>query len=202
MQQGEKRLNHVLLIYRDMVPSIRLCGHCQLEYLADARRLEYRAVQELKLTSEDLHWADIILLGRLDNWYECQVVAKLHKAGKCLVYIMDDDLLNIPPEVSSATYYGQKSIQGYIRRMIEMSEAIVSPSPLLLEKYAVDGRRAIRIEEPAIDPVPYKPHDLGKQIKIGFAGSIDRVGDIETILKDALFAIRNRYGEWVQFEFF
>lgn len=202
MRQQEKRQNHVLLIYRKMIPSIRLCGHCQLEYLAREGKLEYRAIQEMKLKNSDLNWADVVLLGRLDSWYEYQLTKKLHEAGKYLIYIIDDDLLNIPPEISSAAYYGQKEIQGYIRGMIEMSDAILSPSPLLLKKYATNGRKAIQIEEPAIDPVPYKPHDPSKPVKIGFAGSIDRTGDIESILKDAMIQIKREYGDRVQFEFF
>lgn len=198
----EEQLRHVLLIYRKMIPSIRLCGHCQMEYLAQQGKVAYRAVQEMKLTNEDLNWADIVLLGRLDSWYEYQLTKLLHESGRYLIYIIDDDLLNIPPEISSAAYYGQKEIQGYIRGMMEMSDAILSPSPLLLEKYAVNGKLPIQIEEPAIDPVPYKPHDPNKPVKIGFAGSIDRTGDIENILKDALLQIKREYGERVEFEFF
>lgn len=202
MQKKENQLSHVLLIYRKMIPSIRLCGHCQMEYLAKEGRIEYRAVQEMKLKTSDLNWADIVLLGRLDSWYEYQLTRKLREAGKTLIYIIDDDLLNIPSEISSAAYYGQKEIQGYIRGMIEMSDAILSPSPLLLEKYAVNGRKALQIEEPAIDPVPYKPHDPDKPVKIGFAGSIDRTGDIEAILRDALLSIKREYGDRVKFEFY
>lgn len=200
--QKEKRKPHVLLIYRKMIPSIRLCGHCQMAYLAEQGEVEYRACQEMKLRNRDLNWADIVLLGRLDSWYERKLTEHLHKSGRYLIYIIDDDLLNIPPEISSAAYYNQPDVQRNIRSMIEMSDAILSPSPKLLEKYAVDGRRAIQIEEPAIDPVPYKPHDPNQPVKIGFAGSIDRTGDIESILKEALIRIKKEYGNRVQFEFF
>ena len=202
MQQGERRLCRVLLIYRQMIPSIRLCGHCQMKYLAQEEKIEYRAVQEMRLRRSDLNWADIVLLGRLDSWYEHRLTRKLREAGKYLVYIIDDDLLNVPGEISSAAYYGKKEIQGYIRAMIEMSDAILSPSPLLLEKYAVNGRKAIRIEEPAIHPVSYQPHDPNGPVKIGFAGSIDRKNDIESMLKDVLLDIRQEFGDRVQFEFF
>ena len=202
LQRAEKRLKHVLLIYRKMIPSVRLCGHCQMQYLAQEGKFEYRAVQGIKLRSSDLNWADIVLLGRLDSWYEYQLTKKLREAGKYFIYIIDDDLLNIPPEISSAAYYGQKKIQGYIRGMIEMSDAILSPSPLLLQKYAVHGRKAIQIEEPAIDPAPYKPHDPEKPVKIGFAGSIDRTGDVESILKDVMLRIKREYGDRVEFEFY
>ena len=131
-----KLRRNVLLIYRTMIPSIRLCGHSQLAVLADEGLIEYRAVQEMKLKKKDLSWADVVVLGRTDSWYECRLADALFKAGKMLLYILDDDLLNIPPEVSSAAYYARKDTQAYIRGMIGMSDGILSPSPLLLEKYA------------------------------------------------------------------
>lgn len=198
--EGIERKRRVLLIYRVLIPSVRLCGHCQMEYLAEQGRLEYRAVQEMKLVAEDIDWADILLLGRLDSWYEHRLSRMAHEAGKYLAYILDDDLLNIPPEISSGYYYGQREIQEYIRDMIELSDAIVSPSPLLLEKYA-SGKRAIQIEEPAIDPVEYRPRASGEPVKIGFAGSIDRIEDIEDVLRDALIQIGDAYGDRVRFEF-
>ena len=198
----EERLLHVLLLYRKMIPSIRLCGHCQMEYLAQMGKIEYRAVQEFSIKSSDLNWADIIVLGRLDSWYEYQLAKEVHEADKYLMYIIDDDLLNVPPQISSAGYYGQKEIHQYISSMLAMSDAILSPSPILLEKYAVDGKRAVQIEEPALETLPYRVHDPSQPVKIGFAGSIDRVGDIETILKDALLKVKRTYGKRVQFEFF
>ena len=199
--QWPKKRN-VLLIYRRMIPSLRLCGHCQMQELAAQGKAAYRAVQEMHLTNADMNWADIVLLGRLDSWYESRLVKALRKAGKRLVYVIDDDLLCVPREVNSFFYYGQKEIHGFIRGMIDRSDVILSPSPLLLQKYAVDGRKAVQIEEPAVDPVPYEPHDQANPVKIGFAGSIDRISDIETILKDALLQIRREYGEKVVFEFF
>ena len=196
------RKRRILLIYWDMIPSVRLCGHCQLEWLAERGRVEYRAVHEMKLEAADLTWADIVLLARSDSWYAHQLARRLHDAGRYLIYVIDDDLLNTPPEVSSAAYYGLAEIQSNIRGMIALSNAILSPSPLLLEKYATDGRRAIQIEEPAIDPVEYRPHDPDKPVKIGFAGSIDRVCDLDRILRDALIQIKREYGDRVEFEFF
>ncbi len=197
-----KLRRNVLLIYRTMIPSIRLCGHSQLAVLADEGLIEYRAVQEMKLKKKDLSWADVVVLGRTDSWYECRLADALFKAGKMLLYILDDDLLNIPPEVSSAAYYARKDTQAYIRGMIGMSDGILSPSPLLLEKYAVDGRKGFLLEEPAINPVTYSSRDPEAPVKIGFAGSIDRVGDLETILGGALRRIKQEYNDRVAFEFF
>ena len=198
--QAAKR--HILLIYRRMIPSIRLCGHAQMEALAAEGKIEYRAVRGIRIKVDDLAWAECVLWGRLDSWYELQLVKKLHAAGKTLIYIMDDDLLNVPGEVTSASYYNQPVIQKCIREIIGLSGAILSPSPLLLEKYAADGRKAIRTEEPAIDPAPYIPHNPEKPVKIGCAGSVDRMGDLEEILQETLKRIKAEFGNRVMFEFF
>lgn len=192
----------VLLIYRRMIPSVRLCGHSQMQALSDLGLIEYRAAQDSRLTLDDMNWADTVLLGRSDNWYERQVAQRLHDAGRRLVYIIDDDLLNLPPTIQSAAYLGQPEIQDNIRAMMAMSDAILSPSPLLLEMYATDGRAAIRTEEPALEPVPYRPREADRPVKIGFAGSVDRSSDLEDILGDALMRVKRKYGDRVAFEFF
>ena len=198
--QAEKK--HVLLIYRRMIPSIRLCGHAQMEALEAEGRILYRAVQGMRLTAGDLEWAEIALLGRLDSWYELQIAKKLKAAGKTLVYILDDDLLNVPAEMTSASYYNQPVIHNCIREILSLSDAILSPSPVLLERYARDGKTGIRVEEPALAPAEYTPHPEGVPVKIGFAGSVDRTEDLEGILREALMTVREEFGNRVQICFF
>ena len=203
MNNVENRaLRRVLLVYREMIPSIRLCGHCQLESLAKRGIIEYRAVQEMSLSVADMTWAEIAVLGRLDSWYELQIAKRLRRSGRYVIYILDDDLLNISPDVSSAAFYAQPEVRENILGMIALSDALLTPSPLLAEKYARDGRVALMTEEPALDPVPYAPHDPSSPVKIGFAGSIDRKGDLDRLLREALLRVRDRYGERVRFEFF
>jgi len=162
----------LLYLYWNLIPSIRLCGHCQLEWLAKQGRLEYRHSRISQLEKTDLAWADAVLLGRLDSSTEYHIARQLKEAGKYLIYVIDDDLLQVPPGLSSAGYYGLPDVRRSIQRMIGMSDAILSPSPILLKKYAADGRRAITIEEPALDPVAYAPHDPSQPVRIGFAGSV------------------------------
>lgn len=195
-------LRRVLLVYRAMLPSIRLCGHCQLESLAKRGIIEYKAVQEMNLSAADMNWAEVVVLGRLDSWYEFQIARRFRRSGRYVIYILDDDLLNISPDVSSAAFYAQPEVRENILGMIALSDALLTPSPLLAEKYARDGRVALMTEEPALDPVPYAPHDPSSPVKIGFAGSIDRKGDLDRLLREALLRVRDRYGERVRFEFF
>lgn len=164
--------------------------------------IDYRPVQDMRLRRADLDWADTVFLGRSDNPYERHIAEMIHDSGRRLIYILDDDLLNIPPNISSAAYLNQNEIQDNIRAMIEMSDAILSPSPILLQKYATNGRKSIWTEEPALEPVPYRPHAEDTPVKIGFAGSIDRTADLEAILQEALLRVKQKYGSQVKFEFF
>lgn len=185
-----------------MLPSIRLCGHSQLKALDGLGLIEYRFVRARRLRRADLEWADTVFLGRTDNWYERKIAAALHDSGRRLVYILDDDLLNLPGEITSAAYLGKPAIQANIRAMVEMSDAILSPSPILLERYATDGRIPVWTEEPALEPAPFKPHDPDRPVRIGFAGSVDRTSDLEALLGEALLRVRQTYKSRVTFEFF
>ena len=191
----------VLLLYRVMIPSLILCGDEQFKYLSEHNKLDYRSRTVYEVTAEDLNWANIVVIGRLDSWYERKITEILYKANKYIIYIIDDDLLNLPKEISSSSYYGQNDIRDNIQTMIKMSKALISPSPKILEKYGKDKKK-IQIEEPTVYPFSYKAHDVNKAVKIGFAGSIDRTHDVETILYDTLKKIKNKYGEKVEIEFF
>ena len=195
------RKSRVLLLYRELIPSVRLCGHCQLEYLAERGRLEYRSEKVSSVSRKTLQWADTVILGRLDNAYELALAKRLKSAGKQLLYILDDDLLNVPPECSSSAYYGQPEIQNCIREMILLSDGLFSPSPLLAQKYGRPGQKQLWIEEPAIEPADFTPHD-GFPVRIGFAGSVDRTGDLQSILGTALRRLHEEYGDRLQFAFF
>ena len=197
-----RELPHVLLVYQELIPSVRLCGHSQMEALAAMERIAYRHCAERQLTQEALRWADIVLLGRVDDSFSCRVAARLRMAGKYLIYILDDDLFHIPEGITSAKHYWQPSVQHNIREIIGLSHAILSPSPLLLEKYAVDGRIGLLTREPTVAPVPYAPHDPAAPVRIGFAGSVDRAADVRELLGEALAEIKRVYGEKVQIEFF
>ncbi len=194
-------LCHVLLFYRKMIPSILLCGQSQMEALAKAGKAEFRSVLTQNLTNEDLNWADVVILGRTDTRTELQIAKKLKEAGKYLIYMIDDDLLNISGTVSSAAHYHQKETVTCIRSAIALSDAVMSPSRFLLERYA-PGKTAMWMEETALHPVRPVFHGDEAPVVIGFAGSIDRVADLEAILPEALHRIADRFGSKVRFEFF
>lgn len=200
MEKENKR--HILLLYKTMIPSVRLCGHSQLEYLAAQGEVDYRPRTVMQVSKADMNWAEIVLLCRLDNTYELWLAETLKKANKTIVYVIDDNLLQVPKEMASGKYYAQPKVRSSIQKMIALSDAILSPSPVLLKKYAAEGQQGFLLEEPAIDPLPYALREAGKPVRIGFAGSVDRKDDIESILQTVLLRIHQERGDRVEFAFF
>ncbi len=194
-------LAHVLLIYQVMIPSVYLCGHCQMTELAAQERIDYRSCTERKLTNSCLNWADVVLIGRMDGTQTLRLVRRLKQAGKYLIYILDDDLLNVPDGMRSAPHYQQEDIRRSIREIIRLCDAMLSPSPQLLRMYAA-AKRQLLTEEPAIEPIAYLPGDPAQPVKIGFAGSVDHKSELEAMLYTALQRVKAIYGDRVQLEFF
>lgn len=192
---------HVLLLYNALIPSVRLCGHCQLDWLAQKGRLAYRSRQLLRVTRQDLLWADTVVLGRLDDPFALRLAELLQGSGKQLLYILDDDLLNVPQVCTSFPHYAEPGVQRRIRRLLELCDGLITPSPRLAEKYLRPGQKRLMIEEPALEPVAYVPHGEDT-VTIGFAGSPDRTKDIEALLGTVLARVKKAYPERVHFEFF
>lgn len=192
---------HILLLYHTMIPSVRLCGHCQTAWLAQQGLVAYRHKSLLRITRQDLAWADTVILGRLDDPFALKIAEFLQGTGRQLLYILDDDLLHVPRQCASFSHYAEPGVQYRIHRILDLCAGIITPSPRLAERYLRPGQRLLMIEEPALEPITYSPHSA-EAVVIGFAGSPDRTKDVEDLLGAVLPRIHNAYPGKVRFEFF
>ena len=190
---------NVLIISHSLIPSVLLCGHSQLSYLKSKNRIDYKFIEADMVTSGLLSWSDIIIFVRSESRFERYISAICKKAKKHLVYVLDDDLLNLPDYLSSSSYYLRKDIQNNIKKIMNNCDTFLTSSPVMLEKYGKQFNHAYQIHEPSLNAIDHK--DDNNIIRIGFAGSIDRAQDINEILQEALEKIINKYKDSVQIEF-
>lgn len=194
-------MTHVLQISRALIPSVRLCGYEQFGHMQKAGKLEFRYASIRELTPELAGWADVVEFVRSDSAAELVCAKELRKAGKYLIYMLDDDLLEIPDGFQSSDYYHRKSVQANVRAIMHECHCFLSPSAHLREKYGKGFERVGAIEEPALfDTVPEKRAD--NTVRIGFAGSVDRAGDIDQILSETVERLLAHYGDRISVEFF
>ncbi|MDO4197467.1 MAG: hypothetical protein Q4D13_00590 [Erysipelotrichaceae bacterium] len=189
---------NVLIISHSLIPSVLLCGHTQMLYLKNAGKVNYKFLMAGAINDEDMSWADVVVFVRsesdIEYYASCMLKGKRH-----LVYVLDDDLLNLPEYASSYKYYALPSIKKNIKGLLGNCDTFLTPSHVLYEKYGKDFKNRFLIDEPSLGVGGERK--VNDKIKIGFAGSIDRTQDINTILEDALIRIIEKYGDKVSVEF-
>ncbi|MBQ6334384.1 MAG: glycosyltransferase [Erysipelotrichaceae bacterium] len=189
---------NVLVVSTTFIPSVLLCGHCQLEYLEKKGRCNYKFSISHFINKKNVEWADIIVFLRSDSDIDSYVSKIAKKAGKKLIYVMDDDLLNVPSYLSSAPYYLLPSTQHNIRTIMSNCDTFLSPSPVLLEKYGQMFKYCFTIPEPSLNRIVKK--EKNDKVRIGFAGSIDRAQDLNEILEEAITKIVKKYGDSIEIQ--
>lgn len=190
---------NVLGISITFIPSVMLCGHCQLDYLAKKGIINYKFVPEHFLDNKVIEWADVLVFIRSDSDLEAYVSKIAKKAGKRLIYVLDDDLLNVPSYASSYYYYSLPSTHKNMRIVMSNCDMFLTPSPVLMEKYGGPFKYKYLIKEPSLNRIIEKPKN--DVVKIGFAGSIDRAKDIADILEETIRKLLDKYKDKISVEF-
>lgn len=190
-----------LLIYNAFIPSVRLCAYEQLNYLSKIGRIDFQHCISSKITKDNIKNSDVVFFVRSDSYFE-ECLARLFKRmNKYLVYVLDDDLLNVPHGLASSKHYNLKGTKKRIKIIMSLCDCLLSPSKKILEKYGEAFKKTGLIEEPALI---YKQglKENNEVIRIGFAGSSDRGSDIDLLLSDVISEILLRYNGKIKVEFF
>lgn len=193
-------MKKIVLLYSELIPSVRLCGYEQLSYLAKCGILDFEAVPLRAVTRKCLKQADAVIFLRGDSDFECYLAKKLAQAGKYLIYVLDDDLLNVPDYLASYPHYGRDSVKGNVRTLMRCCDCLLTPSEKIAKKYSHLFTRTVLIEEPALDCI--FPEEKDGPVKLGFAGSVDRTLDFDSLVTEPLRRIKKRFGDDVVIEFF
>ncbi len=196
-------MTNILLLYNEFIPSVRLCAYEQLNYLKKKGLIRFNHCKTSKITNHLACNADVVFFVRSDSYLEQTLAEKFKNSGKYLVYVLDDDLLNIPDGLSSSIQYKSKVVQRRIKKIMSLCNSLCSPSPLILKKYGLNFKKTVLIEEPATSIKKIKAKKCNDyKIKIGFAGSVDRSIDIDILMDDVVEDILEKYNDKVEFEFF
>lgn len=191
----------VVGIHRVFIPSIILTYDASLRYLAEAGKLEYKSISLKQVTSRILNWGDVFFFGRSDTKLELKIAKLLLKNGKHnLIYVLDDDLLNVPDLSNCSQFYNSTYVKSVISEMLDICPILASPSKKILEKYG-QGKRNILLEEPALMQTRLQSSD-SKIIKIGYAGSLDHQSDVDIVIRETLQRLKSKYSDRIQIEFF
>lgn len=193
-------MTNVLLIYEHFIPSVKLCAYDQLNYLHEQGKITLYHCCVKEITKEMCIKSDIVFFIRSASILEKRLASEFKKQGKLLIYSIDDDLLNVPDNLSSSSFYRLNNVKKRIVSIMKQCDYMITPSPLLAKKYGNMFKKYSIIEEPC-STKPINERSNQNNVKIGFAGSIDRAADINNIVSGAIRNLISKYGDRVTVEF-
>lgn len=194
-------MSNVLLIYTTLIPSVRFCALGTLMYLEENNKLDLVYKQSYKVTKKDLNKCDVLVLVRCGDDVEREIAEKCKEAGKKLVYVLDDDLFNVPESIEGHEYYSLSSIKRNREEIMKCCDVLWSPSPNIIKKYGNLFKKTVLIDEPFVGNIKNKTFD-NEVVRIGFAGTETHRAFINEFMGDVLKIIKNTYKEKVSIEFF
>ncbi len=186
----------VLLLYSKRIPSVILCAQIQLQYLSKNKQICLEENSIWNVTIEQCNSSEIIIIVRGSSKSELIFIQEMKKLGKEIIYVIDDDLLEVPFYSKSYQYFTTPSIKKNITKLIQISDVLVSPSILLLKKYGQKKKIAL-IKETVTE---CKSQIRKEKIRIGFAGSLDREYEFTKLLQEVLKEIKKKYGNEIEME--
>ena len=160
-----------------LIASVKIGVLEPLKPLEEQCKCEVTFKETIKITRQDIAWCDILICVRGCELATLKIVQAAKKAGRFIIYFLDDDLLNVPSWVSSGDYFGRKALKQSLIACIENSDILWCVNKLIGEKYSVYcNNNWILSRVPAkITAIPMNEYG----INILYAGSTDHEKNVQ-----------------------
>lgn len=192
---------NVLLTYTTLIPSVRFCALHPLNYLSKNKEIDLVCKMSHKVTASDLNLCDVLVMVRCCEDRELEMAQKCKKAGIKIVYVIDDDLLNVPDSIVGFEYFGLEKHKKNLIEIMKFSDVLWSPNCNLIKKYGHFFKKSVLIDEPFVGEISSHKYN-NEKVRIGFAGTSTHGMFINSFLGDVLKTIKNTYKDKVSIEFF
>lgn len=202
---NNRHRTRILAFCLEQIPSATLGVEKVLKYLHNQNKVEFLFKRSIEVNNKDVAWADIVIPIRSCEDIEVTILEQAKKAGKYIIYFLDDDLLNIPKEASCSLYFEQKNIRENIITNMKLSNVLWTTNLNIKDKYEKYTEKSCVIHVPIEKEDLYlfqQDIDRKRKIIVGFAGSKDHGIYLETLLKDTISDIAEKYKKEIRFEFF
>lgn len=193
-------MTRILVECPECIASVRVGVLEPLQPLVDSGRSEVRFVRTMDITKKDIAWCDTFISVRGSEYVSYWAALAAKRAGKFLIYFLDDDLLNIPEGYISTKYYKNRFIQKNLIRILSISDVLWAVNRRILDKYGKWCSRTI------LSKVPTKllkkaDQNQTERTRVLYAGSKDHTLMIREKVSPIVKRLLNEYPERVDFTF-
>lgn len=160
-----------------LIASVKIGVLEPLKPIEHQGKCEVAFKETIKITRKDIAWCDILICVRGCEFATFKIVQAAKRAGRFIIYFLDDDLLNVPSQVSSGDYFCRKDLKQNLIACIENSDILWCVNKLIGEKYSVYcNNNWVLSRVPAkITAIPMNEYG----INILYAGSTDHEKNVQ-----------------------
>ncbi len=190
----------ILIECPELIASVRVGVLAPLKPLETAQVCELRYKDTKDITKTDIQWCDILICVRGCEYPTLRIIQAAKKAGRFLIYFLDDDLLHIPQGNESTKYYSDNRIQVNLTRILSLCDVLWVVNRHVGEEYSRWCNRWILSRVPAVPLCrPIRPRS--QTVRILYAGSVDHTALVREKLTPAIIRMLKEYPDRVEFVF-
>ena len=196
------RPTHILVECPELIASVRVGVLEPLKPLEQSGKCEIKFVETKRIKKYDIAWSDILISVRGIENVSLKVAQAAKKAGRYIIYFLDDDLLDIPKNIASSNYFSDESQKSNLIQLLRMADVLWCVNPLIAEKYSCLGKgKSIISKVPVELPLDIEVNKDDKIINILYAGSVDHSGLVQEYISPVVEKLSEEYSDRLIFTF-
>ena len=194
----EKRIN-ILVECLELIASVRVGVLEPLKPFVENSKCNIVFKRTVDIRRKDIAWCDILICVRGSEQATLNIVEAAKKAGRFIIYFLDDDLLNIPDNISCSNYFLNPETRNCIIKCIEYSDVSWCVNNLIAKKYGVYSKNKWVVSRV---PVEMENVCLSKNtINILYAGSVDHTESVRKYIVPVVEKLHDEFMNVVTFTF-
>lgn len=194
---------NILLECPELIASVRVGVLEPLTLLQDAGKCKIVYKRTIDITRIDVEWCDILITVRGYEYVTWEIVKAAKKAGRYIIYFLDDDLLHIPEDIPSGKYFRNPEIKEVMINILGISNILWCVNSRIGEIYSKYCNGNWILSKVPVDlnkksKESYEDNDI---IHVLYAGSSDHSKAIQKYISPAVKKLCKEYKNKVDFTF-
>lgn len=188
------RATKILVECPELIASVRVGVLEPLKPLIESNKCEVEFKRTADITNKDIAWCDTLICVRGCEPLTLKIVKEAKKAGRFIIYFLDDDLLNIPKNISCSRYFENKSVKESLISILSYSDINWCVNNLIAEKYKKYSKgNWILSKVPTISKNYNDKIDDTNIINVLYAGSKDHTDIIREYISPAILRLNDEF---------
>ena len=120
------------------------CGYWRMEIPAQYMNLDSLFIEctQVEIAYDMLLEYDTIVVQRTHQWDHYYILKRLKEVGKRIIYDIDDDIFNLPPQNPASTVIKPDQIAA-ARAIMELCDVLTTPSEVIKERFALQDKTVV-----------------------------------------------------------